>query len=237
LRIRYKGIAGGLFVFSIFGSLTYGLGWSNLLAIKAISYNGTDHISLINDQLVESQSRLVIGTPLARINPRTEENTIARLEWVKEVTVNRDWITGEVKVDIKPRIAVAVFRENSPRVGPPRYLGGDGTEFTSPINFKDLASITLQNQSLADRELVATFVSNLPPDLLKTLLGLEVSDASEIFMTTNLKKSGLRINWGSGNSSSDIRVKSGVLRSLLALRENRRISEVNLSLAHSPIVK
>jgi hypothetical protein len=47
----------------------------------------------------------------------------------------------------------------------------------------------------------------------------------------------LSVNWGAGNSTTDIAVKSKVLVGLLALPENKKISEVDLSIANSPIVR
>jgi hypothetical protein len=56
-------------------------------------------------------------------------------------------------------------------------------------------------------------------------------------MSTNLRKPVLRINWGSANTPAEIVVKSTVLTGLLRLPENKRISQVDLTNANSPIVK
>jgi hypothetical protein len=56
-------------------------------------------------------------------------------------------------------------------------------------------------------------------------------------MATDLRKPTLRINWGSGNSSEEIVVKSNVLKGLLNLPENKKITYADLTVASAPIVK
>jgi hypothetical protein len=80
-------------------------------------------------------------------------------------------------------------------------------------------------------------VANLPADLIPGLENLEITEKGEVIMATELRKPALRINWGSSNSSEEIIVKSNVLKGLLDLPENKKISYVDLSVANSPVVK
>jgi cell division septal protein FtsQ len=227
-------------VILILGGLIYGLGWSTLIAVDAIEIKGTNQQKLISAQLVSGNSNLVINQPLARINPRSEENLIEDLLWIKSAKVTRNWWSGKVTVQIEPRIPVAVFTKNGQETSTPIYLASDGKEFSSPQSFTKLAKIFLAGRSpdsQESRQLIATFVANLPADLLATLTSLEITTDGTITMSTNLRKPELRINWGSANTPADITVKANVLKGLLRLPENKKITQVDLTIANSPIVK
>ncbi|MTA25127.1 MAG: FtsQ-type POTRA domain-containing protein, partial [Actinobacteria bacterium] len=193
-------------------------------------------------QLFSGGSKLTIGTPLARINLRTEKNLISELEWIASVEISRNWLSGKIGVRIRERIPVAVFAaaNSAPVSTSPRYLASDGVEFSSPRKFENLATISLGKKSLAQRREVAIFVANLPADLVEALTGLEISNTGVILMQSDLLKSGksgLSIIWGAGNSAADVSVKSRVLKGLLALPENKKITEIDLTIAQSPIVR
>jgi len=221
---------------AIISALAYGLGWSKILAVDSISITGTEQSSLITSQLVAGESKIRVGEPLARINPRTESNLIEDLEWIASANVSRNWWSGEVKIQITERVPVAVFKE-SLASNDPKYLTSDGVEFSSPQKFSNLAEISLGQSSKIERRTIASFVSHLPSELVGSLLGLQISADREIGMQMGHGKKTLSVNWGAGNSTTDIAVKSKVLVGLLALPENKKISEVDLSIANSPIVR
>jgi hypothetical protein len=56
-------------------------------------------------------------------------------------------------------------------------------------------------------------------------------------MVTDLRKPALRINWGESNSADEIVVKSNVLKGLLNLPENKKITYIDLTVTNAPIVK
>ena len=239
MQIRPKIFLRIVVAITLIGSLSYALGWSQLLSVKSITISGTSHVDLIKSQLAAGGTKLVIAKPLARISPKTEEKLIEDLEWVATAKVSREWISGRVFVVVSDRVPVAVF--NGSVGSAPRYLAKDGVEFSSPDTFENLARITFANNlganSLLQRREIATFVANLPPELVLATSGLQVTAIGEILMESNLRNPPLVINWGSGNSSSDVSIKSKVLLGLLGLPENKKISEVDLRIAQSPIVK
>ena len=143
MRIRFNRLLISLLAILILGGLIYGLGWSTLIAVDAIEIKGTNQQKLISAQLVSGDSNLVINQPLARINPRSEENIIEDLVWIKSAKVTRNWWSGKVTVLIEPRIPVAVFTKNGQETSTPIYLASDGKEFSSPQNFTELAKISL----------------------------------------------------------------------------------------------
>ena len=242
MRISSRVLLRTLISVLLIGSLAYGLGWSGFLSVKSISIKGTQEQELIKSQLLSGGSKLTIGTPLARINLRTEKNLISELEWIASVEISRNWLNGKIGVRIRERIPVAVFAaaNSAPVSTSPRYLASDGVEFSSPRKFENLARISLGKKSLAQRREVAIFVANLPADLVEALTGLEISNTGAILMQSDLLKSGksgLSIIWGAGNSAADVSVKSRVLKGLLALPENKKITEIDLTIAQSPIVR
>ena len=201
--------------------------------------SGTELTSVVEAQLDSGESKLVVGTPLARINLRTEENLITNLEWVASAKISRNWLSGALDVQITERIPVAVFSISATetQTSSPRYLASDGVEFSSPKRFEDLARISLGNKSLNQRRQVATFVANLSSDLVQNLTGLQITKSGAILMNSNLRESGLTVNWGAGNSPTDVKVKCRVLVGLLGLPENKKISQIDLTSAQFPIVK
>jgi cell division protein FtsQ len=230
-----------ILVFIILTSaLSYGLGWSKLLALETVTITGTNQIKLIENQLKAAESKLIIGQPLARINPRTEENTIEDLEWIASADLSRNWWTGKVTVQVTPQIPVAIYTDVKGVDGAPRYLAKNGVEFSSPQTFSNLAKISMIStgpKSKGERRAIGNFVANLSTEIVTGMTGLEIARNNVILMETNFRKPSLTITWGARNSATDIEVKSVVLMGLLALPENKKITEIDLSIADSPIVK
>lgn len=216
------------------------MGWSSLITIQSVIVKGTNQSNLITAQLIAGESKLVLNEPLARINPKHEENLVTDLEWVKSAKVSRNWWSREVTVSVVPRIPVAIFKVEGAAATQPRYLASDGRDFSSPQNFTNLATISLVSNGgdwASQRRTVASFVSSLPANLIAGLRNLEITKAGEIIMATDLRKPALRINWGASNSPEEIVVKSNVLKGLLNLPENKKISYIDLTVTNAPIVK
>lgn len=236
MSIRAKRLLRTTLILLLIASLAYGLGWSKVLAVDSIEIFGTNQKALVLAQLNAGESKIRTGEPIARINPRAESNLIEDLEWISSAKVSRNWVSGKVSIQIIERKPVAVFKENSSANGP-RYLASNGVEFSSPNRFNNLAEIALGNSSRGDRRVIANFVSLLPSNLVGSLLALEVSSTKEVKMELKHNKHSVLINWGAGNSTADIAVKSKVLVGLLGLPENKKIAEVDISIANSPIVR
>ena len=240
MRIRFKPLSSSLIAISILAGLVYLLGWSSLITIQSVVVKGTNQSNLITSQLVAGESKLVINEPLARINPKHEENLVTDLEWIKSAKVSRNWWSREVTVSVVPRIPVAIFKIEGAADTEPRYLASDGRDFSSPQSFTNLATISLVGNGgnlTAHRRIVASFVASLPADLIAGLKNLEITKKDEVIMVTDLRKPAFRINWGASNSPEEIVVKSNVLKGLLNLPENKKISFVDLTVTNAPIVK
>jgi len=240
LRIRFKPLSSSLIGILILAGLVYVLGWSSLITVQSVVIKGTNQSNLITSQLVAGESKLVLNEPLARINPKHEENLVTDLEWIKSAKVSRNWWSREVTVSVVPRIPVAIFKIEGSADIKPRYLASDGRDFSSPQSFTNLATISLVGSAgnlTEHRRIVASFVASLPADLIAGLKNLEITKKDEIIMVTDLRNPTLRINWGESNSADEIVVKSNVLKGLLKLPENKKITFVDLTVTNAPIVK
>ena len=240
MRIKPKRFGLTFSLLALLGGLIYVLGWSSLVTIQGIEITGTNQGNLISAQLLAGKSNLILGEPLARMNPKHEENLITDLEWVQSAQVSRNWWNREVTVSVTPKIPIAIFKFAGAATSRPRYLASDGSDFLSPQSFTNLATVSLLNRSknwAEQRRIVAGFVGNLPADLIARLTNLEVTEKGEILMATDLRKPAFKINWGSSNSPEEIIVKSNVLKGLLELRENKKITFVDLTFANAPIVR
>jgi cell division septal protein FtsQ len=222
LRIKPKRFGLTFFLLALLGGLIYVLGWSSLVTIQGIEITGTNQGNLISAQLLAGKSNLILGEPLARMNPKHEENLITDLEWVQSAQVSRNWWNREVTVSVTPKIPIAIFKFAGAATSRPRYLASDGSDFLSPQSFTNLATVSLLNKS---------------KNLIARLTNLEVTEKGEILMATDLRKPAFKINWGSSNSPEEIIVKSNVLKGLLELRENKKITFVDLTFANAPIVR
>ena len=240
MRIRFKPFSSALIAISILAGLVYVLGWSSLITIQSIVVKGTNQSNLITAQLIAGESKIVLNEPLARMNPKHEENLVTDLEWIKSAKVSRNWWSREVTVLVVPRIPVAIFKIEGAEQTQPRYLASDGRDFSSPQNFTNLATISLLSNGgdwAGQRRIVASFVASLPVDLIAGLKNLEITKVGEIIMATDLRKPTLRINWGESNSREEIAVKSNILKGLLNLPENKKITYIDLTVTNAPIVK
>ena len=72
----------------IFAGLVYLFAWSPLLTVKSIETSGLPQE--ISETVVIAKSEIMIGSRLARIEPRAAENSLKELSWVKDVKVSRN---------------------------------------------------------------------------------------------------------------------------------------------------
>ena len=80
MRIKPKRFGLTFSFLALLGGLIYVLGWSSLVTIQGVEITGTNQSNLISAQLLAGKSNLILGEPLARMNPKHEENLITDLE-------------------------------------------------------------------------------------------------------------------------------------------------------------
>ncbi len=207
----------------IFAGLVYLFAWSSVFSVKAITFEGLP--AEVSTTTLLSKTHIRVGEKLARIEPRAIENNLRELSWVDSVAVDRNWIHGEVHVNVKARVPVGIFRG--------RVLDSSGTLFDLPGKVPaGLPEVSAATPELG-LEAIALFTS-LPIDIRSGLISVNAKNQSAISSIQNNSGQRLKIMWG---TSKQIDLKVSVYRALLALPENRDIKVMNLSAPHAPIVK
>jgi cell division septal protein FtsQ len=208
----------------------YSLGWSRLMSIQKIEIHAGAEQQLIQQALVPSE--IATGQPLARINVAHIDHALTSYNWIQAVSISRNWITRAVTVKVTPRTPVAQFQSSD---GTVHYLDLTGTLFELPVTPPNVPAITFVTQDFASRKLAATLLSGLPKDLVQAMSSLVIASENWATMTLSLDKHpALTVQWG---DASSIPLKVSIFRHLLALPENRKIHDVDLSIPLSPVVK
>lgn len=218
----------------IFAGLAYILGWSNILSVKEINFSGTPQSDLIAKQLSVSVPGLRVGEPMARLNLPAISKGISAVSWIEKSSISRNWLTGKINISLVPRTPVAAIDSGEGQV---KYLDAAGFEFTEPVAISGLAQVSLRSQDSSSRLAASQFISQMPDDLLAAMRTLLVGGAEPIVMTSDLTGKVLTINWGNSNNAAELSAKVRVLRTLISLPENQKITHLDLSNLRSPVVK
>lgn len=217
MKRRY--IAGGVICLI---ALSYLFGWSPIFTVRSFVVHGAPTAQSQSD--VADRSKINVGDKLARIDPRAVKAHLSGLTWIQSITVHRNWISRRVSLDLAVRRPIA--RINS------RFLSSDGQTFDLPGGTTDQIP-TVNATSQADALAGATFFTSLPAELRAKLLSMQV--ASEKFtLIINEKGRTLTVRWGDAH---DVALKARVYNALVALPENAKISRIDLTAPHAPLVK
>jgi hypothetical protein len=163
------------------------------------------------------------------------------LVWVESVNISRNFISGEVKIDVEPRDAIAILDQNSNnQIGfldqnlEIFYLAADqvaDAQEAGQVDWSGLPRVKITTQN------------DLKADVALLLEELERADARVRYLSaTNREKfrsqveiagRELDVFWGSVN---EFPLKYEVLLRLMALKENRKANFFDLSTPLSPVV-
>ena len=165
------------------------------------------------------------GEKLARIQPRVIATKFENLAWVKNAEVSRNWLNGKVTIRIIERTPIAIY---------------NGKAF-------DIEGKTFDLQSSGTSELVQIQASDTKSALEAVdLLTVLDSQIKQSLRTVTVQKTGsldlllaqdsgtLEIKWG---LNSENELKTRVYEEIIALPENNRVTRIDLSAPHAPIVK
>jgi len=203
--------------------LAYLLGWSNLLTIKSISYSGAP--TKVSQQSIENLAKLKNGDRLARIKSRKISTRIKTLPWVQSVEISRNWVSGKVAIEVKPRIPIATFNG--------QLIDKTGRTFELPGGYKSKLPAVFASDAKSGLAASDLF-RKLPIEFSTRTSAFTASSPENIFFNISEGKRSLKIIWGIG---TEIDLKLKVYKALLALPENAKIKMIDLSEPHSPIVK
>lgn len=208
---------------AIFAGLIYLFAWSSIFSVSAIAVTGAPTSD--SKSAILSVANIAPGEKLARVEPRSVVTRISSITWVKSVDISRNWINGHVGITIVPRIPTAYFNGST--------IDSTGTVFTLP----GFTGGTLPVVSAANSEVglatIALF-QTLPTSFQSEVTSLSARDTSNFTLHLTTGSHHLQIAWG---KNEKIALKIGVINSLLALPENKKIREIDISAPHAPIVR
>jgi cell division protein FtsQ len=218
---RKRELTVGIIILLI-STLAFLFGWTNLFTVKSVGVEGSP-----NSQITKQVLQIVdikIGEKLARVEPRNVSSrlSLSGIDWIKEVKVNRNWLSRNVTIKIDARVAVAVSGD--------KFVDASGVLFTSPVSQnKKLAQISAGSET--SRAAAIELYLALPVDLRKQITEIAASSTENFQITLNEK---LQINWGK-NSNTAVKIK--IYKALIALPENKKITEMDVSDPTKPTVK
>lgn len=209
----------------VLATLAFLFGWTNLFTVKSVSVSGSPNSEITKQVL--SIADIQKGEKLARVEPRniSSKLALAGIDWIKSVNVSRNWVTRNVDINLNARVAIAFTGD--------RYIDSEGILFTSPISIeKKLPEVSATNTT--SRVGAIGLYLSLPLDFSEKIVKLSTSSSNNFQLTLLNGKENLRINWGS-NSNNGVKVK--IYKALIALPENKKISQMDVTDPTKPTVK
>jgi cell division septal protein FtsQ len=195
---------------------TYALGYSSLFTVSSVEIIGAQ--STVNPGVVK-------GEKLARIQPRVIATKFEDLAWVKKAELSRDWISGKVTIRILERIPVALFNGKA--------FDAEGNSFQLQSgNYSGLVQIQANDAALALK--AVDLLSSLDSQLIQTLQLIKVQGSGSIDLQLAQGERNIEVKWG---INSENELKTRVYRAILALPENKKVTRIDVSAPHAPIVK
>ena len=240
---RVKRTTSLLATLSLLAGSTYLFGWSDFFPVKKITYQDSENkiVSQLKLEIGKSPSVITVGQPLARVDKRAIASRLRNLVWVESVNISRNFISGEVKIDVEPRDAIAVLEESSmTQIGfldknlKIFYLAADqvaDAQAAGQVDWSGLPKLKIANQSELKSD-VALLLEELSRANAKVLY-LSAPSRDKFRSKVDIAGRELDVFWGSVN---EFPLKFEVLVRLMALKENRRAKEFDLSTPLSPVV-
>lgn len=227
---RFKNAPGIILVSLLIGLVGYLLGWSKVLEIKSIEITAQGNEALVRPIIIPKDVR--IGLPIARVSSQRISQDLASMTWIENIKIERRWLAHDVRITIRAHRPIAQYFDSS---GMTKYFDSAGYSFVSPHPPTGLPVISFGHQDDTSRATVASFLSETPRDITTRLISLGVDSSEKIVLLASLPGfSQLEIHWG---TDIDIPLKVKVLRQLLALPENKKITAVDLTNPLTPVVK
>jgi len=200
----------------LLATATYILGWSTFFTVSSVVVKGTE---------TQISSGIVVGQKLARVEPRAVEARIEKLEWIANAEVSRNWINGNVVINVIERTPVAIFDN--------QVIDSNGKSFAirTPVTTE---LVQIQASDLAIAVKAVSFYVSLPNDLKSAIRVIKVRSTGALVLETDRGGKKLEIRWG---IDTEKELKLRVYKEVIALPENQSIKRVDVSAPRAPIVK
>ena len=213
---------------AVFGAGSYLLGWSSLLTVKQIEITGAP--TSASEKEIRTKLNFSQGDQLARVDARALSNRLQATGWVESADISRNWLNGEVRIDLKARIPVAKFTAPGK---PQAALDASGEVFNLPGEIPSgLPNVSAT--SVASGLIAAELFTQMPKEFSKGIDRLSAESAINIVIYGKFNERALQIIWG---DKEDILLKIKVINSLLELPENKSIRLIDVTAPQAPIVK
>jgi cell division septal protein FtsQ len=200
----------------IFAGAAYVLGYSSIFTVSSVDVVGISS---------KVDSGISVGEKLARIEPRVIATKFENLDWVKKAEVSRNWISGKVTIRIVERTPVAIYNGKAFDIeGKSFDLQSGGTS-----NLVQIEAIDAESALNA-----VDFLSSLDSQLKQSLKLIKVQGTGSLDLVMTKGDRILEVKWGI-DSENELKLK--VYQALIALPENNRVTKIDLSAPHAPIVK
>lgn len=194
----------------------YILGYSTVFTVSNVEIIGIK--SAINPGVSK-------GEKLARIQPRVIATKFENLAWVKNAEVSRNWLNGKVTIRIIERTPIAIYNGKAFDIeGKTFDLQGSGTSELVQIQASDTKS------ALEAVDLLTVLDSQIK----QSLRTVTVQKTGSFDLLLAQDSGTLEIKWG---LNSENELKTRVYEEIIALPENNRVTRIDLSAPHAPIVK
>jgi cell division protein FtsQ len=204
-------------------SAAYVLGWTSLFTVKQVVVIGAPNPS----ESFVIQHAVHLGGKMARLDTRALTHSLEKYAWLDHSTVSRNWVKGKVSVQVWTRTPIAQYQN--------QLVDDTGVLFNLPsVNAVGLPVIIGPNSSSV--KFAAILLTELPTQLSARIISVEVngSDFATIYIKEPILKRVLTIDWG---DQTNMPLKVRVYKALVALPENSKITTIDLSAPHAPIVK
>ena len=226
-------------------STSYLFGWSQVFSVKSIAFTGVNAAEekLVIKRIENQPAVMQIGAPLARVDKRVVSNRISELNWIKSISVKRNWLSKAIEIGIAKREPIAVIQNSNGRT----FLDDQMEIFIIPTdgqlpsemaNLPELILNDRSQSSLAAFDQLHRGIAAVEPAQInaKEVRVQSYLVNSPAYLLTALVIDGrsLKITWG---SNQDLPLNIKVLRELLLLPENAKIVRMDLTTPLSPIVK
>jgi len=194
----------------------YLLGYSTVFTVSNVEIIGIK--SAINPGVSK-------GEKLARIQPRVIATKFENLAWVKNAEVSRNWLNGKVTIRIIERTPIAIYNDKAFDIeGKTFDLQGSRTSELVQIQASDTKS------ALEAVDLLTVLDSQIK----QSLRTVTVQKTGSLDLLLAQDSGTLEIKWG---LNSENELKTRVYEEIIALPENNRVTRIDLSAPHAPIVK
>jgi len=207
----------------LLGSSSYVLGWSSLLSVKKIEVVGAPNPS----EAFAIQRNFHIGEKMARLESQRIATALKSYTWLDHANISRNWLKGTVTVRVWTRTPIAQFQSH--------LVDQNGVVFDLPnVDTTHLPTIIGTNSISA--KFATELLSVLPPLLRAEVTSILVrgNDWAILTIADTSHNKIVSLVWG---DLTEMLLKVKVYQALIALPENVKVTYIDVSAPHAPIVK